>query len=160
MLSSRVRWERARVAHGEPYETQPLSPPPAPCCPSTSQPAAPGSASAWDAAPGPVGHRWHTRAIRRCAGQLRDWIRRLAEAGCSPCRIQPSTRTADRNWTSFARLRHWRGVFSSVSIQTRLYARRPDPLPGLRRVSKSRWRSKTLTSAAKAALPLRRLRHG
>ncbi len=32
MLSSRVRWERARVAHGEPYETQPLSPPPAPCC--------------------------------------------------------------------------------------------------------------------------------
>jgi mobilization protein NikA len=32
MLSSRRRWERARVAHGEPYETQPLSPPPAPCC--------------------------------------------------------------------------------------------------------------------------------
>ncbi len=35
MLSARVRWERARVAHGEPYETQPLSPPPAPCCRST-----------------------------------------------------------------------------------------------------------------------------
>ena len=35
MLSSRVRWERARVAHGEPDETQPLSPPPAPCCRST-----------------------------------------------------------------------------------------------------------------------------